>query len=297
VLKPRATRRRHGATLAELLVAITLGAIVLGTASASVLRQQRDARRVAGVAADAAQGRVASLQIPAELGDLAPSAGDLVGGEARDTALQLRSAIATGVACDSAVGQAMLASSNRDDLAPGGVATLPRAGDSLWWYADAATGWRAQRIMDARGVTAPCPVHVGGGGQGPVLRLALTVRDTIPAGVVLRVTRPLAYVVYRGGDGTWQLGMREWIDATQRFAPPQPIAGPFARSLRSGVRTGFRYFDANDWELGAGVGGAEMGRIARIRITTVALVRSGIASGDSVHVDSADVALQRVRGP
>jgi hypothetical protein len=110
------------------------------------------------------------------------------------------------------------------------------------------------------------------------------------------VTRPLAYVVYRSGDGSWQLGMREWSDASQRFAPPQPIAGPFAR-FRAGVRTGFRYFDADDSELGDGVGSVEMGRIARIRITTVGLVRSAIAGDDSLHVDSADVALQRVRGP
>ena len=34
------------------------------------------------------------------------AAGDLVTGEARDTALQLRALIATGVACDSAVGNA-----------------------------------------------------------------------------------------------------------------------------------------------------------------------------------------------
>jgi hypothetical protein len=286
----------RGTTLAELLVAITLGAMVLGTASASVLRQQRIARQIAGVVAGAAQSRVASLLIPSELADLAPSAGDLAGGEARDTVLQLRSSIATGIACDSAVGQAVVASGD-EDLAPGGVASPPRAGDSLWWYADAATGWRVRRLTDARSVTARCPARAAGSGEGPALRLALTDRDTIPAGAVLRVTRPLAYVVYRGGDGSWQLGMREWSEATQRFAPPQPIAGPFARALRTGVRTGFRYFDADDSELPTGAGGADIGRIARIRITTVAPVRSALGLEDSVHVDSADVALQRVRGP
>jgi hypothetical protein len=279
----------------ELLVALTLGAVVLGTASVSVLRQQRVARHVAGVVGGAAQGRVASFVMPAELGDLASGAGDLVGGEARDTALQLRSSIATGVACDSAVGQALLATTDGDDLAPGGVASPPRAGDSLWWYADATTGWRVQRITDAHG--ARCPIRGGGSGQESALRLALTDRDTIPVGAVLRVTRPLAYVIYRGGDGSWQLGMRDWSEATQRLASPQPIAGPFARRLGSGVRTGFRYFDADDVELAPGIGGVDPGRIARIRITTIAAGRSAIASDDSVHVDSADVALQRVRGP
>jgi hypothetical protein len=296
VLTPRPLRHRRGATLAELLVALTLGAVVLGTASASVLRQQRTTRRVAGIVGGAAQGRVASLLIPAELADLAPSAGDIASGEARDTALQLRTAIATGVACDDAVGHAVLALSDGDDLAAGGVASSPRAGDSLWWYADASSGWRARRVTDVRGEPQPCPARTGGG-RGTALRLALSDRDTIPAGALLRVTRPLAYVVYRAGDGSWQLGVREWSDATGRLAPPQPLAGPFARGLRTGVRTGFRYFDADDFELGPGLTGTDMGRIARIRITTVALTRSAIASEDSLHVDSADVALQRARGP
>ena len=289
--------RREGATLVELLVAITLGALVLGTASASVLHQQRGARRMMGIVGGAQQTRAASWLIPAELADLTPSAGDLVGAEVRDTALQLRSAIATGVACDSAVGYAVLALGDGDDLAPGGVASPPRAGDSLWWYADAPTGWRAQRITDARNVTAPCPLRVGGDGQGAALRLALTARDTVPAGAVVRVTRPLAYVVYRSGDGSWQLGMREWSEATQRFAPPQPIAGPFARRVDRGPRTGLRYFGPDDSELVPGAGSAEIGAVARIRITTVALVRSAIAGVDSLRVDSADVALQRGRGP
>ena len=296
MLRARPRRRRQGTTLTELLVAITLGVIVLGTASASVLRQQRTGRRVAGIVGGAAQGRAASLLLPAELGELAPAAGDLVAGEARDTALQLRASIATGVACDTTVGHALLALSD-DDLEPGGVASPPRAGDSLWWYGDATTGWRARRITDSRITPARCSARVSGGGQESALRLSLTDRDSIPAGALLRVTRPIAYVIYRSGDGSWQLGVREWSDATQRLAPPQPIAGPFARRLRSGVRTGFRYFDAEDSELEAGVGGVDVGRVARIRITTVALVRSAIAGDDSLHVDSADVALQRVRGP
>jgi hypothetical protein len=86
--------------------------------------------------------------------------------------------------------------------------------------------------------------------------------------------------------------LREWSETTQRFAPPQPIAGPFARRLGTGVQTGFRYFDAEDWELPVGGAGVEVGRIARIRVTAIALVRQALGSGDSLHVDSADVALQ-----
>jgi hypothetical protein len=276
------------------LVAITLGAVVLGTAASSVLRQQRAARRIAGRVVGGAHGGAASSLLLAELADLMPSAGDLVAGEARDTALQLRAPIASGVACDSAVGRTRLALSDGDDLSLGGVSSPPRAGDSLWWYSDESTSWRARRIADAQSVTAPCPFSMNG--PRHALRLELADADTIPAGALLRVTRPFRYVIYRSGDGSWQLGLREWSDATRRFAPPQPIAGPFARRLVNGERTGFRYFDAEGWELPAGPSGAEVGRIARIRITTVALVRAALAGGDSLYADSADVALQRQPG-
>jgi type II secretory pathway pseudopilin PulG len=297
VLNARPGSRRRAITLVELLVAITLGAVVLGTAASSVLRQQRAARRIAGMVVGAAQSGAASSLLLAELADLMPSADDLVAGEARDTALQLRAPVASGVACDSAVGRTRLALSDGDDLALGAVSSPPRAGDSLWWYSDESTSWRARRITDAQSITAPCPLPMNRPRHVMRLELADADVDTIPPGALLRVTRPLRYVLYRSGDGSWQLGLREWSDVTQRFAPPQPIAGPFARRLVSGERTGFRYFDAEGWELPAGPSGAEVGRIARIRITAVALVRAALAGGDSLHVDSADVALQRQPGP
>jgi hypothetical protein len=285
---------RAGATLVELLVAITLAALVLGTATTSVLRQQRGARRLHGMAASAAQGRAASSLVPAELSDLVPSAGDLVAGEARDSALLLRSPIASGVACESAVGRALFPLGDVDDLAPGGLSSAPRAGDSLWWYAEASTSWRAQRIRDVSGA-AHCPA--GTAGAGSEVQLSLTDRDTIAAGTFLRVTRPVGYVFYRSGDGSWQLGMREWSEATQRLAPPQPIAGPFAKRIGADARTGFRYFGLDESELPVGSAGAEVSRIARIRITTVTGLRPAIAGDEALHVDSVDVPLQRLRNP
>jgi type II secretory pathway pseudopilin PulG len=291
VLSASHSRHPRGTTLVELVVALTLGAIVLGTAAGSVVRQQHGARRVVGMAAGAAQSRAVSSLVPAELADLVPSAGDLVAGQARDTALQLRVPIATGVSCDSAVGRAILMASDGDELAPAGGSAPPRAGDSLWWYTDAALSWRGRRIADVHSALVSCSPLMGG--QGTVLQLALADLDTIPIGALLRVTRPFRYVIYRSGDGSWQLGLREWSETTQRFAPPQPIAGPFARRLGTGVHTGFRYFDAEDWELPVEEAGAEVGRIARIRITAIAVVRRALGGADSLHVDSADVALHK----
>lgn len=286
---------RPGTTLVELVVAITLAAIVLATAVSSVLRQQRTARHLAGRAAGGAQAGAISSLLLSDLGDTEPAIGDIVPSEARDTSLQLRASIVTGPSCDSAVGRAVLASGDGDDLAPTGVASAPHAGDSLWWYVDAASSWRARLISDVAGSFAPCLRPRGG--QGTMLRLALADADTIPVGALLRVTRPVRYAFYRSGDGSWQLGMREWSDATQRFAAPQPIAGPFAQRRTGTLRTGFRYFDAAGDELLSSATGADVARIARIRVTAVALVPLASHGADSVQVDSADVATQRSRRP
>jgi hypothetical protein len=290
VLNASSSRPPRGTTLVELVLALTLGAIVLGAAAVSVLRQQHGTRRVTGMAVGAAQAGVASSLVPAELADLVPSAGDVVAGQARDTAVQLRVPIATGVSCDSAVGRAILTVSEGDDLAPAGGSTPPHAGDSLWWYTDAARSWRGRRIADVHSALVSCSPLMRG--NGTVLQLAPADMDTIPVGALLRVTRPFRYVIYRSGDESWQLGLREWSETTQRFAPPQPIAGPFVRRPGTGMQTGFRYFDAEDWELPVGEAGIEVGRIARIRITAIALVRRAVGGADSLHVDSVDVALQ-----
>jgi hypothetical protein len=276
------------------MVALALGAMVLGTAASSLLRQQRTARRVGTLAAAESQLGAVSALVPAELAGLAAAAGDLVAGEARDTALQLRAPIVAGLACDSSASPVTLSVSDAGDLARSGSASLPHAGDSLWWYAGDSASWLARRITDALSVEAPCSLTRRG--PAAAIRLTLAGSDPIPAGALIRVTRQLRYVIYKSGDGSWQLGLREWSEATQRFAPPQPLAGPFVRRLATGERSGFRYFDAGDAELVAGDAGVEVGRVVRIRITALA-PRPWSGAEDNVYRDSADVALERARAP
>ena len=105
----------------------------------------------------------------------------------------------------------------------------------------------------------------------------------------LRVTRPTRYAFYRAGDGTWQLGFREWSEASGSFSAPQPIAGPFVRSS-AGHRSRFRYFDSSGEELtGPGIERS----VSRIRIHTYALTGAYEAAYDTVRADSTDEALQR----
>ena len=289
----RAGRARAGATLVELLVALTLAAIVLGTATSTVLRQQRTTSELGNAAERESQLRAATGALVAELSSLAAGSGDLVSGEARDTALQLRSLVAAGVACGDAIG-ATIVTGGPDDLGDASSGAEPKVGDTLWWYAESDRGWRGRRIIASGSAELPCPLT--GAPARPSRRISVAVADTIREGAPLRVTRPVRYSFYRSGDGSWQLGLREWVSAASRFAPPQPVAGPFM--LRAGADgSGFRYFDADGDELPVGASGVDVSRVARVRVTVLTRARTPDVHRDSVRRDSVDVALQRAPGP
>ncbi len=277
---------RSGASLVELLVALALSAIVLASATGSALRQQRAERSVREQVHDDRQFRAMSMLLPGVLAGVSARAGDLAPGQATDTSLQLREPIAAGLACETAVGRAALARTASSDLALSGSAVAPRASDSLWWYRDRDSAWVGRRIL-ATDAGGSCGAPVAG--TSSLRGLSLDGADTIPAGAPLRVTRWVRYSIYRSGDGTWQLGMREWSDATGRYAPPQPVAGPYLLGPFDGARTGFRYFDATGVEL-SDAERTDAARIARVRL--LALVRrAGTTGADSVRRESTDVAL------
>ena len=278
---------RRGATLAELLVAITLAAIVLGVASATVLRQRRSADgQLAGERVES-QARAALDELQAVLADVSPAAGDLASGEARDTAMQIRAVVGSGVACDSGVGQVTFAAEDTTDNRAGGLAVAPRIGDTLWWHPPDSAQWIARRVAVVSTVAASCTAM--GGNPQPLLRLAFATLDSVPSGAPLRLTRQARYSFYRGGDGSWQLGVSEWSDVLHAFAPPQPVAGPFVLVASGGVRTGFRYFDAAANALPAAGQGIDVTKVARIRVTVAEPPVVGSSAG--TYRDSVDMAL------
>ena len=286
------SRVPRGVTLAELLVALTLAAIVLGSALSSVLRQQRTALLVGGAATLESQLRAATGALSAELSSLAPASGDLVAGEARDTAVELRTLIAQDVACNDAVGSVVLGGPDKSDGESSGAE--PKVGDLLWWYDEPDGRWIGRPVTASDSVVATCALT--GMPARPSRRIQVSATDTIRAGAPLRITRPARYSVYKSGDGSWQLGLREWMQAAGTFAPPQPIAGPFL--LRAGNdRTGFRYFDAEGEELRPGVAGVDVTRVARLRVTVLTFAKRPDAGTDIIRRDSTDVAFQRERGP
>jgi prepilin-type N-terminal cleavage/methylation domain-containing protein len=286
-----AVLRRAGTTLIELLVALTLAAVLLGAATGSMLRQQRAARWVGVLGAAESQAAHVVRFLPDELTLLDARAGDVVPSQASDSTLELRAVVASSVTCDSATAVVTLAPDVGSAPPLGGVARAPAAGDTLWYFAD-SLGWRGRAVLGAARVTSAC--RSPRAANAATTRLVLDAPIDVGGGTPLRITRHERWVVYRASDGRWYVGLRDWSAATARFSAPQPVAGPFVRALRTGERTGFRYFDS----LGVALvpDGTNEGAIARVRVIVLSSVAASGAI-DTVRRDSADAALLRRGGP
>src|SRR5512146_3103343 len=99
MLSRRSAPCSRGFTLVELLVAMIVAGIVLTLITLTGLRQQRLLSDLANDASLAAQLREAAAILPVDIRALSAAAGDLR--DARDTALEIRSTIASGVVCDT----------------------------------------------------------------------------------------------------------------------------------------------------------------------------------------------------
>ena len=276
-------------TLAELLVALSLGGVVLAVAASSMLRQQRGVRWVEGLSGAELQLRPVLRLFADELSVLDASAGDIAPGQASDSSLQLRAEIAASLTCDSSATVTLLpATSAAPDMA--GIARAPAIGDSVWLYRDPSIGWTVRGVTGVARITSGCGVPTSA--PGPTYKLMLNAPADVPGGTPVRVTRWERWVVYRGSDGRWYAGIRDFSPGTPVFLAAQPIAGPLMHVMRGGARTGFRYFDAAGSALVPN--GTNERSISRVRVTTLSVVPS---STDSVRLDSADAVLSRAGAP
>jgi prepilin-type N-terminal cleavage/methylation domain-containing protein len=286
----RERRARAGLSLVELLVALSLGGIVLGVAAGSMLRQQRAVRWVEGLSGAELQLRPVLQLLAEELSQLDASGGDLAPGQASDSSLQLRAVVAASLSCDSASALTLLPE-RATAPALAGSTRPPDVGDSVWLYRGASLGWRARAVTAVSRTTSACAVPTSP--AGPTYRLLLDAPPDVAAGTPVRVTRWERWVVYRAGDGKWYVGIRDYSPSTARFLATQPVAGPFLRAARSGARTGFRYFDASGTSVDPD--GTNEARIARVRISVLSVVPS--IGADGVRSDSADAVLSRAGAP
>jgi len=260
---------RKGVTLLELLVTMTVGGIALSIVTLLCVRQQRLIGDLSQTSALSAHLRDAGAILPIDIRALAPALGDIR--EARDTSLEIRATIASGVVCDTGSAAIALAPAVDNVASFASVATTIAPGDSAWLLSpnDSTETWTPHRIdavrsgegrqCDARGPTLDTRI------DAPRIALALdSAASTAWIGTPVRVTRPLRYSLYRSGDGMWWLGERDWSTDGAQFNTIQPVAGPLLSPSSRGLR--FEYFDSAGTELTVPVTDARAVALMRIEL-------------------------------
>jgi hypothetical protein len=261
-------RARPGATLVELLVALAVASIALALISAISLRQQRIVADLSDAAATQSQLGDALSVLSVDLASVSSSGGDIR--EARDTSLEIRATIASTISCDTLAGRLVLAPPSGDASSYGSVLQPIETGDTAWLLTptDTAEDWRPYRIGDVAS-TAPGDCASSGprlAGAALTSARVSVVLDGFAAayrlGVPIRVTRPARYSLYRGSDGQWYLGLRDWSNTNGRFNGIQPVSGPFLSPASHGLV--FQFADTAGLKLSTPV--ADTKTIALVRI-------------------------------
>jgi hypothetical protein len=206
---------RKGTSIVELIVALTLGAVVVMTFATTVVGQRRSERALANAAAHAGAADEAARVLSSLIARAATSDSFVF---RSDTALEWFTAVGVSMSC----------------AAGGDSIVLPDSASSSWWESwpdtgdavdaqDAAGNWTRHEIIGIRSRTA------GTTCGGPQHAVVVRAPHGLGVAPLVRVARRMRFMLYRGTDGAWWLGER-----TCTFAHPvlcgaaQPVAGPLA---------------------------------------------------------------------
>lgn len=292
-------RSRAGVTLVELIIVLTLLAIVGGALMSFITRQQRFYRGTSQIMENRSQIRQAIAYLPVALRGISTAAGtpgtpnpDII--RMSTNGITFRQTIGTSIMCGATVSAGIITRVNLPPDGPVGLASTvltrfisdPQVNDAIWVYSEgpdpASTTddrWAEAQLLAPELTTGAvsCP----GGGPGaytvaaddakPAWRLPIS--GGIDAGQVLtgapmRLTRVYRDTLYQAGDGRWYLGHSACNAAGTTCDPPEPVAGPFRPydAARSVTGLLFEFFDENGTSL---VGNALANRaaVARIDVT------------------------------
>lgn len=219
-------RMRRGTTLAELIVVLVLGSVILGLVTQSLKAHRRSERTIARSSQSASIADETLGVLTSALERVSSADTVLLRG---DTAIELGFTIGLGLAC-----------------AVGGDSVVFQENGTGWWESppdssdtiDAMTAgqWWRSKIMWTRSRAVASGVCAG-------LQRVVKIRPPPPSGPELplvRVTRRTRFMIYRGGDGEWWFGER-----TCSSSPPypcaaaQPVSGPLVgvRALQFAIDT------------------------------------------------------------
>ncbi len=298
---------RRGYTLVELLVALTLLAVLLAGLTGVLARQWRmyaslDARHAARV-----QLRAGADAMRASLRPLSARADSLVASDVvalTDTLIDVRSTLGASVVCGMPDARTVdLPPLSLDPPTLSWWTSPPQSGDLMLVHDAPTDSWSSATIESVGSSVGAC-------GASPLLRPSdagrarLRVRITAPlaagaaVGSPVRLLRRVRWQHYRASDGRWYLGQREWDGSA--WSGVQPVAGPLrGPGSPAGLSVGGR--DSAGAASGGPAGGPlDAASLARVREIGIVLRADAPAAGDrrgAPRIDSVDVRVAVERTP
>ncbi len=219
----RGESTRRGLTAVEVLIVLCLFSLVLASATAVLISQQRFYSRNADVASTRSAARTAAELLTAELRGISAAGGGLYGFAPDSVAI--RSTTGIGIICGLYERTVIL---RRVSGVFGDLQT-----DSALIFVEngANSAIDDELIVAGIGGSQPAASPLCSDGAPPDVALSLD-RDIEGArvGSPIRSFRPYVYKLYVGGDGRWWLGQR------LRNGRMQPVTGPFAPPAQNGLR-------------------------------------------------------------
>lgn len=242
--------RRRGASIIELMIALTIFGLVMAGVTSAISEQTRfqaGAQRV--VASQRSLRQIGDL-LPSELRALGTGAGDIYAMNA--SSVDLRVTTGSSVVCTIAGGGGSV-TIPPVQLATGVPLTswrdVPATGDSLFIFDEGASParnddtWRAYRLSGPPASAQSCPTSTGftrtAGEAAAGMRL--TVTPAIPVSTVvgapIRFFRPARYALATGADGRWYLG---YTECSAGCGTLDVVAGPVRPPSGQGIGFTFR---------------------------------------------------------
>jgi prepilin-type N-terminal cleavage/methylation domain-containing protein len=233
---------RRGATLAEMIVALTLSGIVSAAAATALAGGERYLRRERAASDARRTLRESAAVLASELRAVSLDSLRVRG----DTAVEFPGLVGSSVVC--VVSGAVLVLP--PDAAAGGLPysswrASPEAGDGVSVFDTAGGGaWRGAVVesVSTRADGAGCTPSSGllsaadSAARRPVMRIVLQsplVSAAALVGAPVRVMRGGRYALTRATDGSWSLSYRRCSGPSCGVA--QPVAGSFAPPSDSGI--------------------------------------------------------------
>ena len=299
-------RPRSGMTLIELIIAMTLLALIGGLLLNAMLRQQRFQRAIADVADTRGRMRDIATIIPTDLRGTSSVGGDLLSIEL--TSLQFRAAIGTSVLC-------RYAADNVIELPPkvltsGNVLTSwinpPQPGDVVFIYNDGTRAgnvddsWTPFTITDtASAVDADwCPASgvsrltqaTDDGERKYRLTLSSAPDSTrIHLGAPIRLAREVRYSLYEASDANWYVGYETCtpsgvVGVAGACANREVLAGPVRAAAADTASSGlyFVYYRQNGTAVTSINDAAQIARVGIGLRTTPLSLKDAMKLGGSM---------------